>query len=55
MKSERKQNKFSKMSFSLKWFKNYLPLFSQVRFGHRLRGKPPGVAKSLAQRLGKEI
>lgn len=45
------------MSFSfaaLKCFKssNNL-LFTQVRHGHRLRGKPPGVARTLAQRLGK--
>lgn len=40
---------------SISWFKNYSPLLSQVRLGHRLRGKPPGVAKSLKQRLGKDI
>lgn len=27
------------------------PLLTTLRFGHRLRGKPPGVAKTLEQRL----
>jgi hypothetical protein len=35
------------------WLKTYSPLLSQVRLGHRLRGKPPGVAKTLKQALGK--
>lgn len=41
------------MSLSMPtWLKTYVPILSHVRLGHRLRGKPPGVAKSLKQRLG---
>ncbi|KAG4074379.1 hypothetical protein HA402_008788 [Bradysia odoriphaga] len=31
-----------------------IPLLTTVRFGHRLRGKPPGIAKTLEQRLSDE-
>lgn len=32
------------------------PLMCFIRHGHRLRGKPPGIARTLAQRIaGKDI
>jgi large subunit ribosomal protein L38 len=32
----------------------FSPLKTFVRLGHRLRGKPPGIAKTLSQRLAEE-
>lgn len=31
------------------------PLLTILRFGHRLRGKPPGIARTLEQRLNGEF
>lgn len=43
------------MSLGIINFKPCSPLLMFVRYGHRLRGKRPGVAKSLAQRLEGEF
>lgn len=36
-------------------FKFYSPVVAQCRYGHRMRGKAPDIAKSLKERLGKEF
>lgn len=43
------------MCSSLLSVKGLSPLLSFVRNGHRLRGKAPGVAKTLSQRLAGEL